>query len=62
MVFFGDDDYQPDCPWKDSSIERAMEDALDEWDVTDSHTGGSLRMNWVSLEGNETGNLLFEGV
>ncbi len=62
MVFFGDEDYQPDCPWKISGIERAMEDVLDEWDVTDSNTEGNLRMNQVSLEGNKTGDDLFVGV
>ena len=52
MVFLGDEDYQPDCPWKISGIERAIKDELDEWDFTDSNTKGSLSLNWVSLEGN----------
>ncbi len=52
MVFLGDEDYQPDCPWKISSIERAIKDELDEWDFTDSSTEESLRLNRVSLEGN----------
>ncbi len=29
MVFLGDEDYQPDCPWKISGIERAIRDELD---------------------------------
>jgi hypothetical protein len=63
MVFFGDEDYQPDCPWKNTGIEGAINDALDEWDCTDSNTEGSLQMNWVSLEGNKTRTRddLFEG-
>jgi hypothetical protein len=52
MVFLGDEDYQPDCPWKISGIERAIRDELDEWDFTDSNMEGSLRLNRVSLEGN----------
>jgi hypothetical protein len=52
MVFIGDEDYQPDCPWKISGIERAIRDELDEWDFTDSNMEGSLRLNRVSLEGN----------
>ncbi len=61
MVFFGDKDYQPDCPWKNSGIEGAINDVMDEWDDTDSNTEGSLQMNRVSLEGNETGDDFFEG-
>jgi hypothetical protein len=53
MVFFGDDDYQPDCPWKNSGDERGDEDT-NEWDETDSH-GEILRMNRVSLDGEMTG-------
>ncbi len=52
MDFLGDKDYQPDCPWKISGIERAFRDELDEWNFTDSNTEGSLRLNRVSLEGN----------
>jgi hypothetical protein len=26
MVFFGGDDYQPDCPWKNSVDERGDDD------------------------------------
>ncbi len=64
MVFFGDEDYQPDCPWKISGIERPIGDALDEWNFTDSNTEGSSRLNRVSLEGNvnETGDDLLVGV
>ncbi len=64
IVFFGDEDYQPDCPWKISGVERAIGDALDEWDFTDSNTEGSLRLNRISLEGNgnETGDDLLVGV
>ncbi len=64
MVFFGDEDYQPDCPWKIPGIERAIGDALDEWDFTDSNMEGSLRLNRVSLvgNGNETGDVLLVGV
>ena len=47
MVFFGDDDYQPDCPWKNSVDERGDDDT-NEWDETNSH-GESLRVNRVSL-------------
>jgi hypothetical protein len=28
MVFLGDEDYQPDCPWKISGIERAIRDEM----------------------------------
>ena len=52
MVFFGDDDYQPDCPWKNSVDERG-DDNTNEWDETNSH-GESLRVNWVSLGGDTT--------
>ncbi len=52
MVFFGDDDYQTDCPWKNSVDERGDEDT-NEWDETNSH-GESLRVNWVSLGGDTT--------
>jgi hypothetical protein len=38
MVFLGDEDYQSDCPWKISGIERAIRDELGEWDFTDSNT------------------------
>ncbi len=38
MVFIGDDDYQPDCPWKNSGNEGSINDAMDEWDDTDSNT------------------------
>jgi hypothetical protein len=66
MVFFGDEDYQPDCLWKRkiSSIEGATGDALDEWDVTDSNTEGCSRLNQVSSEGNdyETRDDLLAGV
>ncbi len=63
MVFLGDEDYQLDCPWKISSIERAIKDELDEWDFTDSNMEGSLRLNRVSLEGsgNETSEDLLVG-
>ena len=52
MVFFGDDDYQPDCPWKNSVDERG-DDNTNEWEETKSH-GESLRINWVSLDSNMT--------
>jgi hypothetical protein len=52
MVFFGDDDYQPDCPWKNSVDERGDDDTY-EWDETNSH-GESLRVNRVSLGGDTT--------
>jgi hypothetical protein len=52
MVFFGDDDYQPDCPWKNSVDERGDDDT-NEWDETNSH-GESLRVNRVSLGGDTT--------
>ena len=35
MVFSGDVDYQPDCPWKNSGNEKGDED-INEWDETDS--------------------------
>jgi hypothetical protein len=28
MVFVGDEDYQPDCPWKISGIEQEIDEAL----------------------------------
>ena len=64
LVFFGDEGYQPDCPWEISGVERAIGDALDEWDFTDSNMEGNLRLNRVSLEGNdnETGDDLLVGV
>ena len=46
MVFFRDDDYQPDCPWKNSCDERGDGDTS-EWDETDS-LGESLWTNRVS--------------
>ena len=52
MVFFGDDDYQPDRPWKNSGDDR-VDDNTNEWDDTDSR-GESLRINWVSLDGDTT--------
>jgi hypothetical protein len=42
MVFFGDKDYQPDCPWKNSGVEKAIGDALDEWDFTDLSMEGDM--------------------
>jgi hypothetical protein len=56
MVFFGDEEYQPDCPWKNSGVERAIGDALDEWDFTDSSMEGDMIQNSVSLEGNGNEN------
>ena len=47
MVFFGDDDYQPDYPWKNSVDERG-DDNTNDWDETNSH-GESLMVNRVSL-------------
>ncbi len=55
--FFGDDDYQSDCPWKNSGDNRGDEDII-EWDETDSH-GEILRMNQVSWI---VKRLVFEGV
>ncbi len=52
MIFIGDDDYQPACPWKNSVDER-RDDNTNEWDETISH-GESLRINWVSLGGDTT--------
>ena len=52
MVFFGDDDYQPDCPWKKSVDERGDDDT-NELDETNSH-GESLRINRVSLGSDTT--------
>ena len=52
MVFFGDDAYQPDCPWKNSVDER-RDDDTNEWDETNSR-GESLRVNRVSLGGDTT--------
>ncbi len=37
-------------------IEGAINDAMDEWDDTDSNTEGSLQMDRVSLEGSKTGD------
>jgi hypothetical protein len=51
MVFFGDEEYQPDYPWKNSGVERAIGDALDEWDCTDSSMKEDMIQNRVSLEG-----------
>ncbi len=42
MVFFEDEEYQPDCPWKNSGVERAIRDAIDEWDFTDSSMTGDM--------------------
>ncbi len=56
MVFFGDEQYQPDCLWKNPGAERAIGDALDEWDFTDSSMEGNMIQNRVSLEGNGNEN------
>jgi hypothetical protein len=52
MVFFGDEEHQPDCPWKNSGVERAIGDALDKWEFTDSSMEEDMIQNRVSLEGN----------
>ncbi len=52
MVFFGDDDYQPDCPWKNSVGERG-DDHTNEWEETNSH-GESVRVDRGSLGGETT--------
>ena len=52
MIFIGDDDYQPACPWKNSVDERG-DDKTNEWDETISH-GESLRINRVSLGSDTT--------
>ncbi len=56
MVFFGDEEYQPDCPRKNSGVERAIGNALDEWDFTDSSMEGNMTQNRLSLEGNGNEN------
>jgi hypothetical protein len=58
MVFFGDDEYQPDRPWKNSGVERAIEDALDDWVFTDSSMEGDMIQNMVSLECNVNENIV----
>jgi hypothetical protein len=50
MVFLGDEDYEPDCPWK-NSIDEGGDDNTNEWDDTDS-CGGMIR---VSLDSRATG-------
>ena len=56
MVFFGDEEYQQDCPWKNSGVEREIGDVIDEWDFTDSSMTGDMIQNRVSLEGNGNEN------
>jgi hypothetical protein len=56
MVFVGDEDYQPDCPWKISGIEQEIDEALMEhWgETSDFYIEGSLGLrNRVSFEGNK---------
>ena len=66
MVFVGDEDYQPDCPWKISGIEQEIDEALMEhWgETSDSYVEGSLGLrNQVSFEGNKAdGEAFFQRV
>ncbi len=63
MVFVGDEDYQPDCPWKNSGIEQGIDEALiEDWGAgtsngnSDSYMEGGMGLRkQVKLEGNEVG-------
>jgi hypothetical protein len=62
-VFVGDEDYQPDCPWKISGYLREIDEALMEhWgETSDSYREESVGVrNRVSFKGNEAdGEALF---
>jgi hypothetical protein len=62
MVFVGDEDYEPDCPWKNSGMEQEINDTLtiEDWGAHESESNTERRMgllgNRVSLVGtNEVG-------